>query len=74
MFIDLVQTLGLPVTLLVFVLWQGAKGRWVYGREHDELKADRNEWKDQALRLLTTAERATDVAEKVANGTTRRKR
>lgn len=70
-----VQSIGV-VGLLVIALLAFYR-RWVVlGADHDkevaELKADRDEWKDLALRGLTTADRATTVAAAVI-ATPRRK-
>ena len=40
-FKDLVQTLGLPLALLVIVLWTGARDMWVFGSRYREMRSDR---------------------------------
>ena len=54
------------VGLLILVLVGGFRGWWVYGPMHDritnDLVADRNFWRDMALRGVTLAERAADAA------------
>jgi hypothetical protein len=64
-FATFVQTLGLPLALLIVVLWTGARGLWVFGKTHNELLEDRNYWRDLALK-------GTDLADKAVSQRTRR--
>jgi hypothetical protein len=64
-FATFVQTLGLPLALLIVVLWTGARGMWVFGKTHNELLEDRNYWRDLALK-------GTDLADKAVSQRARR--
>lgn len=56
------------VTVLVLVLmFTGWKGLWVFGWQYKDMKQDRDEWKEAALRGTRVAERAIEVHEKVVN-------
>jgi hypothetical protein len=56
------QTFGLPLTMLVIVLWTGARGMWVFGRTHDDVVEDRNYWRAQALKGTELADSALAAA------------
>lgn len=64
--VQVISNTGL-VGLLIIIVWGGAKGWWVYGREYKEMKQDRDEWKEAALSGTTIAERAIDTASNVVN-------
>ena len=64
------------IAFLFFVGFAGFKGWWVYGPEARrqmtakddqiaEIKASEKEWKDLAVQLLRTTERATTAAESI---------
>lgn len=57
-FATFVQTLGLPLALLIVVLWTGARGLWVFGHVYSELLADRDRWRDLALKGTDLADSA----------------
>jgi hypothetical protein len=54
------------VGLLILVLVGGFRAWWIYGPLHDrivrDLVADRDFWRDMALRGVALAERAADAA------------
>lgn len=54
----LIQTLGLPLALLIVVLWTGARGMWVFGRAFEDMKEDRDWWRTQALKGTDLADSA----------------
>jgi len=58
------------IWLLVFIIWSGSKRIWVFGREVDdlrreneEIKIDRNLYRDIAFSSTSMADRATSVAQ-----------
>lgn len=54
---------GLLVALLI-IIFTGMKGMWVFGWYVRELRDDRDEWKEAALRGTRVAERVVSVHEK----------
>ncbi len=61
--IDFLNSAGLLGGLLIVIV-TGAKRLWVFGREFDALERDRDEWKDRAIGLMSTADRAVSALEK----------
>ena len=57
--------------LLILIIYGGIKQKWVYGWQYREIVADRDEWKQIALRGTALAEQATHVASEKAPGATR---
>ena len=53
-----ISTLGFGPTLAL-ILFGGYAGVWVWGKQYEEMKRDRDEWKTMALRNLGLAEAAT---------------
>lgn len=64
--VTLVQVFGVPVTLLLVILWTGARGKWVYGRTYDEMKQRAAKFEVLALRAVGAAEGGTEVAKQLA--------
>lgn len=62
--IELTQTLGVPVALLVAILVMGARGMWVFGRQYEELAKRATRYEDMALAFLQTNDTAIKVIEK----------
>lgn len=56
---QLIERLGLPVVLLVFVLFTGFKRYWVWGYQLKDAEQREQDWKNMALRGTLIAERAT---------------
>ena len=54
---------GLLVALLV-IIFTGMKKKWVFGWYAREIREDRDEWKEAALRGTRVAERVVSVREK----------
>jgi len=52
------------VGVLLFILWAGAKGVWVYGREHARVLKDLDKFRDLALHGTHIADRALVEAER----------
>lgn len=66
---------GLPITILVVLVISGSRGIWVWGREllkayelveyerseKERARAEREEWKDIALKALNVGEKAVDA-------------
>lgn len=50
------------VGMLFLILYGSYKEIWVWGRLYREMKADRDQWKHQALKNTNLAERAVDLA------------
>jgi hypothetical protein len=50
---------GLPVGMLLIALITGARGDWVFGREHRGSLEREDEWKQIAMRSLNVAESVT---------------
>lgn len=74
---QLVRDVGVPVAILAFILWAGAKEWWVYGATHrrvvqeceltsKRLIAERDEWRGIALKGLMEASDAVRTSEKAA--------
>ena len=64
---QLITLLTGPGGLLVafiFALFTGMKKKWVFGWYAKELREDRDEWKQAALKSLTVGERVVTVHEK----------
>lgn len=67
---DLVN-IATPVGMLLTAIVTGAKGLWVFGREFEQMRKDRDEWRTMALQALDLGKTATKVAEaKVLDGHT----
>lgn len=58
-----VQSAGV-IGIGVLILVGGARQTWVWGWTHQELRQDRDFWRDTALRGLSTADKATTIAER----------
>lgn len=52
------------VGALLLAMWAGATRRWVWGYQLDEMRADRDMWRDIALRSIGQTSRTVDVATK----------
>jgi hypothetical protein len=63
----LVRDFGVPVALLLIILWTGARGKWVYGRTYDEMKRRAERYEGLASRALGAAEGGTEVAKRLAD-------
>jgi hypothetical protein len=57
-FADLIKTFGFPTAGLIFLLWSGARGMWVFGKTYNDLLEDRNYWRDLALKGTDLADKA----------------
>lgn len=57
--VTLVQNGGLALAVVVLV-FGGVKGWYVFGREYEQMKIDRDQWRGLALRGTTLAERALE--------------
>lgn len=55
----LIQNFGVPVTLLLVILFGGYKRWWVWGYQLKDAERREADWKDMALRGTLIAERAT---------------
>lgn len=64
--VSLVQSFGVPVSLLLVILWTGARGRWVFGRTYDEMKQRAEKFERLAMRAVGAAEGGTEVAKQLA--------
>jgi len=64
-FLEALQDLGFG-GLAVFALVANFRGWFVWRREHDALKADRDYYRSRVDRSLDHADQAIQVAEKVA--------
>lgn len=67
----MIQQLGLPIFVLLVVIWTGSRGDWVFGwvfrkslEDIERVGIDRDMWRDLALR-------GTDLAERIADGVRR---
>lgn len=60
---DFLQRLGV-LGALVIAFWAGAKRKWVWGYQLDEMRQDRDMWRDIALRSIGQTSRTVDVAQK----------
>jgi hypothetical protein len=59
---DFLQRAGI-LGLLVFILVSGARKVWVWGFQLEEMRVDRDRWRDIALRSMGHANRSVDVAQ-----------
>lgn len=55
--------------LLLIIVWTGAKGYWVFGREMRQCQQDRDEWKELALNGTSLARRSIELAHKGSDET-----
>lgn len=60
---DWLQRAGV-VGLLVFILLGGARKLWVFGYQLDEMRTDRDLWREIALKGIAHAGRSVDVGTK----------
>jgi hypothetical protein len=58
--VTLVQNGGLALAVVVLV-FGGVKGWYVFGREYEQMKIDRDQWRGLALRGTSLAERALET-------------
>ena len=49
----------------IFALWGFRKGWWVFGREHEDVVRQRDEYKDMVFRALGATERVADAVDMV---------
>lgn len=56
---QLIERLGLPVVLLIFILFAGFKRWWCFGYQLKDAEQREQDWKNMALRGTLIAERAT---------------
>lgn len=62
-FLKLLQGQAALLTVAVIILYGGAKGIWVWGYQFNELRKDRDEWKERALRGIGLVERTVTIVE-----------
>lgn len=62
----LLRDVGIPVAVLLFILWSGARGLWVYGRAYEREQKRADKFEDMAFRAIGAAEGGTEVAQKLA--------
>lgn len=60
---DFLQKAGI-VGLLVFILVGGARKVWVFGYQLGDMTADRDRWRDLALKAMGQVDRTTGVADR----------
>ena len=58
--VALVQNGGLALAVVALIVG-GIRGWYVFGREYDEMKRDRDDWKGMAMRGASLAERALEA-------------
>jgi hypothetical protein len=73
-FKDLVQTLGLPLALLVIVLWTGARDMWVFGARYREMRSDRDHYRAHSEELSELLRTSADTTDKALEAPSRRVR
>lgn len=61
-YVEKTGLIGVLVAIIVFIIWSGVRGHWVFGWTYREMKEDRNGWRESATRLakLDTAKHAVD--------------
>ena len=59
---QLLGPLGLTVAL-IFTIFAHFRGWWVRGKDYEKLEKEKDEWKDAALRGISTAERVVNIHE-----------
>lgn len=64
--VSIFERVGLPLGLLLVILWTGSREVWVWGREKRELREDRDRYRDMALKGVTAAEKGANTAERIA--------
>lgn len=63
--LDAIQKAGL-IGLLLFFIIGGQRGWWIFGREYDAVREERDTWKQIALDNLGLQSKTVDVLEKAA--------
>ena len=63
---DFLQKAGV-VGLLIFILVGGSRRIWVWGYQLTEMQADRDRWRDLALKVMGQVDRTAGVADRVAS-------
>lgn len=63
---DFIQKAGV-IGVLVFVLVGGARKVWVFGYQFEEMQADRDRWRDLALKVMGQVDRTAVVADRVTS-------
>lgn len=68
--IDILTTSGVtPIGMLLVIIYAGARGMWVFGREFQALQKSHDEWRAIALDATALGKRATTIAEKAQDVT-----
>lgn len=60
---------GGALVLALFILFGGWKKWWVFGWTYKDCIAEKNEWKEAALRGTRVAEKAVTIHEQAVRGT-----
>jgi hypothetical protein len=63
---DFLSRAGVVGALLI-AMWAGATRRWVWGYQLEEMRQDRDMWRDLALRSIGQTSRTVDVVQKGVN-------
>lgn len=71
-FLDLAQRVGLPVAILLVILWGGAKGYWVFGWVYRMKERESDFWRELALKGTDLAEKTVEVVRDRRPGGSRR--
>lgn len=60
---EFLKTTGLVGALMIFI-WGGVKRWWVYGHQYDDLRRERDAWRESALRNGNFVDRSLNLAQK----------
>lgn len=53
--------------ILLLIIYGGYKRYWVWGYQLEEMRSDRDEWKNMALRGTNLTERAANLTERAVS-------
>jgi hypothetical protein len=71
---ELIRTLGLPLAILIVVLWSGARDYWVFGARYREMRDDRDHYRAHSEELSELLRTSADTTDKALDAPSRRVR
>lgn len=65
-FYDALISQGGVIALCLFILWAGHRRHWVWGRDYEDMRSERDNWRTLALEAIGVAHAGADAATTVA--------
>lgn len=62
--LDIIESAGV-LGMMLIILWTGYKGKWYWGKDYAKIEAEKNDWRELALRGTQLAENAVSTQQRV---------